>query len=60
MHSGHKKMPKTQKGLLKNSTEVMRARYRPESKEFWIFNARMPLEMLNNVDNAFAKLYWNS
>ena len=56
---GHNKPLKTQKALLKNSVEVMRARYKPELKEFWIFNARVPEHMLDNESNVMAKLYQN-
>ena len=45
--------------MLENSIEVIRARYKPELKEFWIFNARVPIEMLDDENNALAKLYWN-
>jgi len=59
VNSGEKLSPKTQQGLLNNSIEVMRARYKPDLKEFWLFNARVPLELLDDVSNAFAKLYWH-
>ena len=45
--------------MLESSVEVMRARYQPEVKEFWLFNAKVPVEMLNDVNSAFAKLFWN-
>ena len=44
--------------MLEHSLEVMRARYKPALKEFWLFNARVPMDMLDVEDNAFAKLYW--
>lgn len=59
VNSGAKLSPKTQKGLLDNSVEVMRARYKPEHKEFWMFNARVPSHLLDDVSNAFAKLIWS-
>ena len=59
VNSGQIMAPKTQKGILENSVEVMRARYKPALKEFWIFNARVPMEMLDDCSNAFAKLYWS-
>ena len=46
--------------MLESSVEVMRARYKPALKEFWLFNARVPLVILDDENNAFAKLYWNS
>ena len=46
--------------MLENSVEVMRARYKPENKEFWLFNARVPIDLLEDENNAFAKLYWNT
>ena len=59
INSGKPDKPKTQKSLLESSIEVMRARYKPKEKEFWLFNARVPTEMLDDEGNAFGKLYWN-
>ena len=59
VNSGLKVAPKTPKAILENSVEVMRARYKPAQKEFWIFNGRVPIEMLDDCGNAFAKLYWS-
>ena len=58
-NSGLKKTLKTQKALLENSIEVMRARYKPACQEFWIFNANVPLHMLDNENNPMAKLFWD-
>ena len=60
VNSGQKVAPKTPKAILENSVEVMRARYQPALKEFWIFNGRVPTQMLDDSDNAFAILYWSS
>ena len=59
VNSGQKVAPKTPKAILESSIEVMRARYQPAQKEFWIFNGRIPARMLDDESNAFAKLYWN-
>ena len=59
VNSGQKVAPKTPKAILENSIEVMRARYQPALKEFWIFNGRVPTTMLDDCSNAFAKLYWS-
>ena len=59
VNSDCKLTPKTQKGMLENSVEVMRARYKPAFKEFWLFNAKVPMDMLDEENNAFAKLFWN-
>ena len=59
VNSGLKVAPKTPKAILENCIEVMRARYKPDLKEFWIFSARVPTEMLEDCTNAFAKLYWS-
>ena len=45
--------------MLENSIEVMRARYKSDVKEFWFFNAKVPMELLDDESNAFAKLLWN-
>lgn len=59
VNSGKTVPPKTQKAMLDNSVELMRARYKPELKEFWIFNARVPTDIMDDDSNTFAKLYWN-
>lgn len=59
VNSGQKVAPKTPKAILENAVEVMRARYQPALKEFWIFNGRVPTQMLDDRDNAFAILYWS-
>ena len=45
--------------MLENSREVMRARYKKDLKEYWLFNAKVPMDMLDDVENAFAKLFWH-
>ena len=60
VNSGKREKPKkTQKQMLENSIEVMRARYKSDVKEFWFFNAKVPMELLDDESNAFAKLLWN-
>ena len=46
--------------MVENSVEMMRARYKPELCEFWLFNARVPMIMMDNESNVMAKLYWNT
>lgn len=57
--SHKRQVAKTKKALLKNARELMRARYHPGLKEFWIFNANMPLALLDSPEYAMAKLIWS-
>ena len=59
MHSGKTLPAKTPHAMLENSVELMRARYRPESREFWLFNSRVPINSLEDESYVMAKLYYN-
>lgn len=59
VHSGKTLPAKTQSAMLENSVEVMRARFKPELREFWLFNARVPMVIMDEENNVMAKLYWN-
>ena len=59
VHSGKTLPAKTQTAMLENSVEVLRARYKTELCEFWLFNAHIPMTLMDDEEHAFAKLYWN-
>ena len=59
VHSGKTLPAKTQKQMLDSSVEVMRARFKPELLEFWLFNAKVPMALMDDESNTIAKLYWN-
>jgi len=60
VHSGKTLPAKTANAMLENSVEVMRARFKPELMEFWLFNARVPMAIMGEEANVMAKLFWNS